>query len=796
MMAFDIILKSDNRYNIFESIPDISETQNRKLGVSVKYRLSLLDPPEKWINHRRRKRVLTIALVRKYIMKTVGQQIMILSWLILMAIPVLQISVLATEIQTGTNPANRLQKEQSPYLLMHANHPVNWYPWGEEAFEAARRENKPIFLSIGYSTCHWCHVMARESFADEEVAKVLNTSFISIKVDREERPDIDHLYMRATQMMTGRGGWPLTVILTPERKPFFAGTYFPKTVLWGRPGLMQLLPQLAEAWQFDRDKILANSDRITQILKEASATSPGKELGHDVFEKALTTLSELFDPINGGFGNVPKFPRAHTLTFLLRQYQLTGEAGNLKMASKTLSQMRLGGIYDHVGFGFHRYATDASWKIPHFEKMLYDQALLAMVYAEAYQLTSDPGYARTAREILTYLMRDMRSTEGGFFSAEDADSESQEGKYYLWTLEELQSTLGQANALLAQRLYHLSSEGNFTSPQRDDTGTNILALPKPLKQLASELGLSMPDLQVRLETIRKKLLAARHQRIRPLKDDKILTDWNGLTIAAFAAAGNAFGDTRYVRTAEAAADFVLSRLRNKDGRLLKRYRKGQAGLTAHLDDYAFTVWGLIELYQAGYKTRYLEAALELNQLMLTHFWDPGGGGLFFTADDSEALLVRQKEIYDGAVPSGNSVAALNLIRLGLLTGRHEYLEKADAIVSAFSSHIASYPAGYTQLLVALDLARNPKNEIVIVGNPEHSDTQTMLAALRSAYLPRKVVLLRPADDKKATDVIRIAPYTKNMRAVNGMATAYVCEQFVCNLPTTSVSEMMASLKNG
>ena len=391
----------------------------------------------------------------------------------------------------------------------------------------------------------------------------------------------------------------------------------------------------------------------------------------------------------------------------------------------------------------------------------------------------------------------MRSPEGGFYSAEDAESESQEGKFYLWSLEEIRSVLGKEDAMLAQRLYHLSREGNFTSADQDQTGANLLALSKPFKQLAVELGLPMMDLQIRLESIRKKLLSARSRRIRPLRDDKILTDWNGLAIATFAKAGHAFEDIQYIRTAETAAEFILTRLRNKDGRLLKRYRNGQAGLAAHLDDYAFSVWGLIELYQASYKTRYLDAALELNQLMLTHFWDSKNAGLFFTADDSEALLVRQKEIYDGAVPSGNSIAALNLIRLGLLTGKHEYLEKADAIVTAFSSQIESCPAGYTQLLVALDLARNPKNEIVIVGDPAAEDTRLMLAALRSTYLPRKVVLLRAADKEKAGDIIRIAPYTKNMKAINGKATAYVCEQFVCNLPTTSVSEMMAllSVKN-
>ena len=713
------------------------------------------------------------------------------------AIAGLLVFALVATIAIGAEqkPTNRLQYEQSPYLQMHAANPVDWFPWGQEAFEAAKRENKPIFLSIGYATCHWCHVMARESFADEEVAALLNASFISIKVDREERPDIDSIYMRAAQVMTGRGGWPLTVVITPDGKPFFAGTYLPKTTRWGLPGLMELLHQLAEAWQYDRDKVMASSERFTQMLKKTNTPAPGTTLDRQIFAQANEALSQFYDPVHGGFGNAPKFPSTHILFFLLRYYYQSGDADSLAMVEKTLAQMRLGGIYDHIGFGFHRYATDVGWKYPHFEKMLYDQALLAMVYAEAYQLTGDRGYARTVREVLTYLMRDARSEEGGFFSAEDAESESREGKFYLWTTDEISAALGEAEAMLVKRLYQVSVGGNYQSPDQAAPGANLLHLIKPLDQIALELGVPLIKLQDHLETIRQKLLAARNQRIRPLKDDKILTDWNGLAIAALAKASSALDNRGYGEAAEAAADFILARLRTENGRLLKRYRNGKAGLTAHLDDYAFVVWGLIELYQAGYKPKYLKAAVELTDLMLTHFWDASSAGFFFTADDSEKLLIRQKEIYDGAIPSGNAVAALNLIRLGQITGRHDYLEKAEAINAEFSSQLAAYPAGYTQMLIAVDLALNASYEVVIVGNRRAADTQAMLATLHKTYLPNKVVVLRPTNDNSASEIIRLAPYTRTMKAINGRATAYVCKQFVCRLPTTSVAQMMASLTN-
>ena len=690
---------------------------------------------------------------------------------------------------------NRLINESSPYLLQHAANPIDWYPWGEEAFAKAKKENKPIFLSIGYSTCHWCHVMERESFSDAEVAALLNRYFVAIKVDREERPDIDQVYMTVTQTMTGRGGWPNTVFLTPERKPFFAGTYFPKNTRWGTTGLMELLPKVADLWNNDQQNILKSADQITEFIATRRTPESDSALDKSIIDNARNTLDELYDVEFGGFGPAPKFPTPHVFAFLLRHYYHAQDRQALAMVEKTLTRMRLGGIYDHVGFGFHRYSTDRQWLVPHFEKMLYDQALLAIAYTEAYQATQNAFYAQTAREILTYILRDLTSSEGGFYSAEDADSEGVEGKFYLWTLPQVQKILGKDQARTFSKVYNVAADGNFTSPEAEHAaGKNILHLQQRLPELSRELGLPEEKLSRQLESGRSQLFKARQKRIHPFKDDKILTDWNGLMIVALSKAGSVLNEPRYTAAAVKAADFVLRKLRAENGRLVKRYRNGKAGLPAHLDDYAFTVWGFLELYEAALEAAYLKEAIRLNDQMLAHFWDDSGGGLFMTADDSEKLLIRSKDIYDGALPSGNSVATLNLLRLGHMTGRQEYLAKAEVIGRAFAGSANQYPAGHTQLMVALQYALNPNYEVVIVGRPGAEDTQAMLAALRKPFVPGKVILLRPADKKAAADIIRLAPYTEFMTARDGRATAYVCTNFVCKLPTTDISQMLANLR--
>lgn len=689
---------------------------------------------------------------------------------------------------------NRLINESSPYLLQHATNPINWYPWGAEAFDKARREDKPVFLSIGYSTCHWCHVMERESFADPQVAELLNRSYVSIKVDREERPDIDQVYMTVVQAMTGSGGWPMTILMTPDKEPFYAGTYFPKNSRWGRPGLMQILPQITEAWQNNRQKVLSSAGEIVRYVKKINQIQPSTGVDRGILDQAYQALVERYDPEYGGFGTSPKFPSPHQLNFLLRRYHHSGDKQALAMVEKTLTQLRLGGIYDQIGFGFHRYSTDAQWLVPHFEKMLYDQAMLIMAYTESYQATGKAFYAGVVAEIISYVLRDMTADEGGFFSAEDADSEGVEGKFYLWTVHELNTLLDPKDAELFIKAYNLKEDGNF---QEAGPGTNIeeniLHLQKPLPEMAQTLGIAEDRLRKSLADSRQKLFQEREKRIHPFKDDKILTDWNGLMIAALAKAGHALDNRKYIQAAARAADFILQNLTADNGRLLKRYRRGRAGLSAHLNDYAFMVWGLIELYQATYELNYLKEAIALNDRMLTHFWDQQNGGLYMTADDSEKLLIRSKQIFDGAIPSGNSVAAMNLLRLAGMTANKQYASRAESIIAVYSNQVKQYPAGHTQLMSALEFALNPSYEVVIVGKRQQQDTVSMLAALRKPFIPQKVVLFREDKPDAASDIAEIAPYTRSMATRNGQATAYVCQDFACRLPTTSVEQMLQSL---
>jgi uncharacterized protein YyaL (SSP411 family) len=687
---------------------------------------------------------------------------------------------------------NRLAGEKSPYLLLHAANPVDWWPWCDEAFEAARADDKPVFLSIGYSTCHWCHVMARESFDDPDVARLMNEAFVNIKVDREERPDVDNVYMTACRMMTGRGGWPLTVVMTPDRVPFFAGTYFPKESRAGLIGMLELVPRLKHLWENERERLLGTGEKVASALALAAAAGPGRDLTEKVLDLAYEQLNRTFDSASGGFGGGIKFPTPHNMLFLLRYWKRTGRAVALAMVEKTLTRMRLGGIRDHLGGGFHRYATDREWLVPHFEKMLYDQAMIATAYVEAYQATGNREYADTARETFEYVLRDLTSPEGAFYAAEDADSEGVEGKFYVWTEEEMWGLLG-AETYLALKLFGVTTEGNFEEEAtKKRTGANILHLKKPLPEYAGELGLPLPELEERAAGIKQTLFAEREKRVRPRRDDKVLTDWNGLTVAALAKGARALGEPAYAEAAERAARFLLERLRGPDGRLLHRWRDGEAAVKGYLDDYAFVAWGLIELYETTYKPEYLRTALELTDDMVKHFGDEDAGGFFFTPDDGETLLVRAKEIYDGAVPSGNSVAMLNLLRLGRLTGRPELEEAAASLGRAFTQKVAKSPANHAMLMAAVDFTVGPSQEVVVVGEADADDARAMLNAVGRAFVPNAVVFFIPKGGD-AVEVVEIASYAADFKTVGGMATAYVCSNFACERPTTEINEMLKLL---
>lgn len=685
----------------------------------------------------------------------------------------------------GSKTPNFLINEKSPYLLQHAYNPVQWYPWGEKAFERSRAENKPIFLSIGYSTCHWCHVMEKESFEDPDVARLMNATFICIKVDREERPDIDSVYMAICQAITGRGGWPLTILMTPNKEPFFAATYIPKKSRFGNPGMLDLIPHIAKVWTQQQEDILQTARELKAALSpqmvQASAKSTGTEINEKTLHSGYSQLLSAFDWQAGGFGRAPKFPSPHNLTFLLRYWQRTGKFEALQMVTKTLDGMRGGGIYDHLGFGFHRYSTDGQWLVPHFEKMLYDQAMLIMAYTEGFQVTGIEDHRQVAEEIIEYVLRDMCSAEGAFYCAEDADSEGMEGKFYLWKKEEIYDLLPLEVANLVCKVYDISSEGNYKEEISGiSTRQNILHLARPMQEAAQELGISLDELKAKLEPARKILFAAREKRVHPSKDDKVLTDWNGLMIAALCKASRAFERPEYAQAASRTADFILQHMSSHDGRLLHRYRDGEASISGFLEDYAFLVWGLIELYQATFEKKYLEHALRLNSLQIRDFMDVEGG-FFHTANDSETLLFRNKDLYDGAMPSGNSVSVLNLLKLSRLTGDTDLEEKASTSMKAFSGQIDAMPMAYSQFLHALDFTAGPAYEVVIAGDPDDPDTREMISLAGRSFLPNMVLLLQGKNN-----IGELAPYTKDMSATDGNATVYICQGYSCSMPIMSI----------
>ena len=605
----------------------------------------------------------------------------------------------STTNQTDDKRPNRLINEKSPYLLQHAYNPVDWRPWGEDAFDAARKENKPIFLSVGYATCHWCHVMERESFEDPEIAALINDVFIPVKVDREERPDVDNVYMDVCQMLTGAGGWPLTIIMTPEGKPFFAATYIPPRSIYGRPGMADIIPQVKKAWIEKRSQIEEAGKTITLRLNMSENQTHSKDPGQKELDLAFNQFSAAFDRNYGGFGTKPKFPSPHNLLFLLRYWKQTKDDQALAMVENTLAAMKKGGIHDHLGGGFHRYSTDREWLAPHFEKMLYDQALLAMAYLEAYQATGKAEYENAARGIFTYVLRDMKSPDGGFYSAEDADSEGVEGKFYVWTAAEITNILGHEEAGIISKAYNIKPEGNFADEATGrKTGQNILHMTSSVGAIAQQSGISEEELETILSEAGEKLLAEREGRIRPALDDKILTDWNGLMISALAKGAQAFGDPAYAQAAERAADFILERMIASNGGLLHRFRDGEAAVQAFADDYAFMIMGLLDLYEASFNEQYLKAAMDLNDVFLKDFWDEDDGGFYFSSKDGEKLIAPTKKIYDGACPSANSTAALNLVRLSRITGDLALAEKFSAIGRAFSDQIAGAPFSHAFFL--------------------------------------------------------------------------------------------------
>ncbi|MBU3192747.1 thioredoxin domain-containing protein [Clostridium algidicarnis] len=583
---------------------------------------------------------------------------------------------------------NRLINEKSPYLLQHAYNPVDWYGWSEEAFQKARTEDKPIFLSIGYSTCHWCHVMAHESFEDEEVANVLNNYFICIKVDREERPDIDSVYMSVCQAMTGGGGWPLNLFLTKDKKPFYAGTYFPKTSRQNQTGLMEILESIHDVWVSNNHHVLTTADQVVKTLN-GDTYDESSNISKDILNEGFQSFLNSFDAVFGGFNNAPKFPSPHNLSYLLSYYKATGEKRALEMVKITLKSMYKGGIFDHIGFGFSRYSVDEKWLVPHFEKMLYDNALLAIAYIETYEITKDNIYKEVAEKILTYILRDMTSPEGGFYCGEDADSQGVEGKFYLWDFREIYKVLDMEEGNLFINYYGIQREGNFE-------GSNIPNL------IGEELeDLDKNGLKEKLENIRRKLFDYREKRIHPHKDDKILTSWNGLMIAAFAKAGMVFHEDKYKDASIKALDFIFSKLQRADGRLLARFRQGESRYLAYLDDYAFIIWALIEVYEVTKDYTYVEKALELNKQMIDLFKDKEKGGLFLYGNDSEKLILRPKDIYDGAIPSGNGVAAMNMLRLSKITGDVKLKDEAESIFKVFGDSINKIPRAHAKTLEAL-----------------------------------------------------------------------------------------------
>lgn len=620
--------------------------------------------------------------------------------------------------------------------------------------------------------------MERESFEDNDVADILNKYFVSIKVDREERPDIDSIYMSFCQTLTGQGGWPLTVIMTPQKRPFYAGTYFPKESKYGRPGLIDILKEVSKLWNEKREDVEKSSEHIHNAVSESLFINKKSEMSKNIIHDAFGELNDMYDSIYGGFGNAPKFPTTHNLSFLLRYYKATGEREALEIVEKTLDSMYKGGIFDHIGFGFSRYSTDRKWLVPHFEKMLYDNSLIAITYLEAYQLMPSNRYKQIAEKIFTYILRDMTSTDGGFYSAEDADSEGEEGKFYVWDVEEIKTVLGQEYGELFCKYYDVTYGGNFESKN----------IPNLINTSLNEMENNI-ELKEKLDECIDKLFKYRLDRVHPYKDDKILTSWNGLMVAAMAYGGRVLDNLDYINAAKKAADFVLNNLKREDGRLLARYRDGEAAHLATIDDYAFMIWGLIELYETTFDIVYLQNAIDLNNDMINLFWDKNEGGFFINGEDSEELVVRPKDIYDGATPSGNSVATMNMLRLAKITGNEELEEKAMSQFNVFGGNVKENPNSYSHFMMAFLFANIATKEVVIVGDRDDKDAQNMLENINQRFLPFTTVILNDGDPKLYERV----PFVENQGMIDNKATAYICENFSCNRPTSDIEKFIELL---
>ncbi len=679
--------------------------------------------------------------------------------------------------------ANRLAQETSPYLLQHKDNPVDWYPWGEEALRKAREEDKPVLLSVGYSACHWCHVMERESFEDEATARLMNEHFVNIKVDREERPDIDSIYMSAVQAMTRHGGWPMTVFITPDGAPFYGGTYFPPVPSRGMPSFKQLLLSLADAYENRRDEVMQSAENVREYLQAATgASAPTTGLSEELLDSAAASLLGQLDNRFGGFGGAPKFPQTMNLEVLLRYYKRTGDRAARAGVEHTCRQMANGGIYDQLGGGFARYSVDEYWLVPHFEKMLYDNALLARLYLEAYQVSGDDFFRRIAEETLDYVARDMTDSEGGFYSAEDADSEGEEGKFYVWMPGEIEAALEPDEAKLAMRFWDVTERGNFE-------GKNILNVPRPPEAIAAEFDISAGELWQRIVRIREKLLAEREKRVRPGRDEKVLAAWNSLMLRAFAFASSVLDREDYREIAEKNASFLMEKL-VVDGRLRRSYKDGRARFNGYLEDYACVADGLVELYEATFETRWLREAGSLADAILELFWDAEKGVFYDTAADHEELVTRPRDVYDNASPSGNSVAVDVLLRLSVLLEHEDYRERAAAVLEDLSGAISQIPGGFGRLLSALDFYLSTPYEIALIGAPDASETRTLLSAVYSTYIPNKVVAGRAEDDEEAA---RLVPLLADRPMREGKATAYVCVNYACQNPTTDPEELKSQL---
>ncbi len=686
---------------------------------------------------------------------------------------------------SATKPefTNRLIHETSPYLRQHAHNPVDWHPWGQEALDKAKREDKPILLSIGYSACHWCHVMERESFENEDIAKVMNAHFVNIKVDREERPDLDTIYMNYVQMTTGSGGWPMTVFLTPDQIPFYGGTYFPPEDRFGRPGFRRVCLTLAEAYREKKNEIEAQGPKILQRLAAMNTISSGTgKVTAKSLNLAFDQLASRFDMTHGGFTGAPKFPGSMNLAFLLRHYSRTGQQGARNFVELSLNKMAHGGMYDQLGGGFHRYSVDERWLVPHFEKMLYDNALLSRLYLEAYQLSPEPLYRRIVEEILDYVVREMLSPEGGFYSTQDADSQGHEGKFFIWAPKEILEILGEEEGKAFCRFYDVTPEGNFE-------GANILNVPRPLEKVAEDLSLPPEELSQILSRGRERLFREREKRVKPHRDEKILTGWNGMMAVSFVEAAVVLQRPDYLEVAKRNAHFLLKHL-CRDGQVLRTHKDGTSKLRGYLDDYANFVEELLALYQATGKQSWLEHAVLYTDGMLEQFWDENQAAFFLTGKDHEKLVTPVRDIYDNAIPAGSSVAVFNLLKLAILTGNVEYRRKAEVNLEQMSVPLTRYPTGFGYLLEAADFYVGPVKEIALVGDLESSQTRQLLEIIHQRFLPNKVVAIL---DPNAADGARALPLLEGKTLVKGRPAVYVCENYTCKAPVTEPSQLAITL---